>query len=228
MASKNDLVLLFQRPKEPVFGVKEDENGQKVRIDAPPEFYADRYKDIATEVQNRFGDDGIQRTVPIRSINLPNLDFANVVGRRKPFNLFSPAHKRASAQLIRIFVEASDVSTLMSLGAYVRDRVNGMMFQYCMSVAMQHRADTQDVALPSVAETFPEQFVDPQVFPQAREETSFVPTTVRQAIEIPLNYTANEKEPEQRLAYFREDIGVNLHHWHVSTTDDNRVFPGVN
>lgn len=38
---------------------------------------------------------------------------------------------------------------------------------------------------------------------------------------MPRNYTANEKENEQRLAYFREDIGVNLHHWHW-----HLVYPG--
>lgn len=26
--------------------------------------------------------------------------------------------------------------------------------------------------------------------------------------------TASDKEPEQRVAYFREDIALNLHHWH--------------
>jgi tyrosinase len=31
---------------------------------------------------------------------------------------------------------------------------------------------------------------------------------------IPTNLTASELEPEQRVAYFREDIGINLHHWH--------------
>lgn len=221
MATKQDLLLLFQRPHEPVFGVKEDENGQKVRIDAPPEFYSDKYKDIASEVQNRFGEDGVNRTVPISSIALPDLSFTNPIPRKKPFSLFNPTHKRIAARLIQLFMEAPDARALMALGAYTRDRVNEMLFQYAMSVAMQHRPDTQDVALPSVAETFPEQFVDPQVFPQARESTSFVPATVRQAIEIPPNYTANEKEPEQRLAYFREDIGVNLHHWHW-----HLVYPG--
>lgn len=33
-------------------------------------------------------------------------------------------------------------------------------------------------------------------------------------ITIPQNYTASDSEPEQRVAYFREDIGINLHHWH--------------
>lgn len=34
------------------------------------------------------------------------------------------------------------------------------------------------------------------------------------AIDIPMNFTASDREHEQRMAYWREDIGVNLHHWH--------------
>lgn len=41
-------------------------------------------------------------------------------------------------------------------------------------------------------------------------------------IEIPRNYTASDREKEQRLAYFREDIGVNSHHWHW-----HLVYPGM-
>lgn len=33
-------------------------------------------------------------------------------------------------------------------------------------------------------------------------------------IEIPRDYTASDLELEHLLAYFREDVGVNLHHWH--------------
>lgn len=41
-------------------------------------------------------------------------------------------------------------------------------------------------------------------------------------IEIKRNYTATDAEPEQRLAFFREDIGINAHHWHwhLGTTKD--------
>lgn len=31
---------------------------------------------------------------------------------------------------------------------------------------------------------------------------------------VPRDFTATDVEPEHRLAYFREDIGINLHHWH--------------
>ncbi|GAB0093865.1 Phenoloxidase 2 [Sergentomyia squamirostris] len=213
MASKKDLSLLFQRPFEPVFGVKSDESG-KVRVDVPPNFYTDKYKDISTEIESRFGEDDVNRTVPVRSVALPNLDFTNEVPRNKSFCIFNKRHKQIAGKLIEVFLDAPDVDSLFSIASYAHDRVNPLMYQYCLSVAMQHRADTQDQPIPSIAETFPNQFVAPQVFPDAREENNFVPEGVRRPIQIPLNYTASEKEEEQRLAYFREDIGVNLHHWH--------------
>lgn len=33
-------------------------------------------------------------------------------------------------------------------------------------------------------------------------------------LEIPRDFTASNLDPEHRLAYFREDLGINLHHWH--------------
>lgn len=31
---------------------------------------------------------------------------------------------------------------------------------------------------------------------------------------IPKDYTASDLDEEHRVAYFREDMGINLHHWH--------------
>ncbi|XP_055688055.1 phenoloxidase 2-like [Lutzomyia longipalpis] len=213
MATKKDLTLLFQHPFEPVFGVKNDETG-KVRVEVPPEFFTDKYQDVSSEITNRFGEDDVNRTIPVSSIIPPNIDFTKEVPRNKPFCIFNKRHKEIAGQLIQIFMDAPDVNTLFSYAAYAHDRVNPYMYQYCLSVAMQHRADTQDQPIPSVAETFPNQFIDPAVIPEAREQNSFVPEGVRRPIVIPLSYTASEREEEQRLAYFREDIGVNLHHWH--------------
>lgn len=51
--------------------------------------------------------------------------------------------------------------------------------------------------------------------------SNFIFLPHQMVIEIPRNYTASEREDEQRLAYFREDIGVNMHHWHW-----HLVYPG--
>lgn len=93
--------------------------------------------------------------------------------------------------------------------------------QYALATAVQHRNDTQDITLPSIVQQFPDQFVDSSVFPRAREEGSLVPSEDRIPMEIQMNFTASDREQEQRLAYFREDIGVNMHHWHW-----HLVYPG--
>ncbi|CAH1106364.1 unnamed protein product [Psylliodes chrysocephalus] len=106
------------------------------------------------------------------------------------------------------------VDDLLSIAVYTRDRVNPYLFNYCLSVALLHRPDTQDVDLPSFISAFPDKYVDSKVFAKAREEANIVPVGSRTPIEIAKDYTASDLEPEHRLAYFREDLGINLHHWH--------------
>lgn len=81
-------------------------------------------------------------------------------------------------------------------------------FQYALAIAVQHRQETQYIALPPIVHQFPDQFVDASIFPKAREEGSVVPAESRVPIQIELNFTGSERDLEQRLAYFREDIGV--------------------
>lgn len=63
-----------------------------------------------------------------------------------------------------------DVKLLMSVALYCKDRVNAYMFQYALAVAISHRPDTVDMNVPSVVNLFPDQFLDPGVFPRLREE----------------------------------------------------------
>lgn len=50
-----------------------------------------------------------------------------------------------------------------------------MLFQYCYSVAIQHRRDTRRIQVPPIAETFPSNFVEPSLLQEAREEASLIP-----------------------------------------------------
>lgn len=100
--------------------------------------------------------------------------------------------------------------------------MNSYLFQYALAVASAHRPDTRDIPTPNIVQVFPDQFVSPEVIPRLREESTLVPNEDRRPIEIPPSFTASEREEEQRLAYFREDIGVNSHHWHW-----HLVFPGA-
>lgn len=106
------------------------------------------------------------------------------------------------------------IEDLQSAAVYARDRLNIYLFSYAFSVTIIHRPDTQDLDIPPFVETFPEKFVDSQTFGDAREEATVVPEGSRMPIIIPREYTASDLEIEHRLWYFREDVGLNLHHWH--------------
>uniref|UniRef100_A0A182NH37 Tyrosinase copper-binding domain-containing protein n=1 Tax=Anopheles dirus TaxID=7168 RepID=A0A182NH37_9DIPT len=217
MSDANDLLALLQRPLEPTFLPKDD---GKTVIDLPDEFLTDRYRPIGAELQSRFSSDAEQR-IPVRQVTTPDLSFANGIERRGAFSLFIPKHREAATALINLFLQQPDVPTLMSVATYCRDRLNAVLFQYSLAVAVQHREDTKNVNIPSIVSLFPDQFVDPTVFPKLREEGSVVQQENRMVIDIKPNYTASDREDEQRMAYFREDIGVNMHHWHW-----HLVYPG--
>lgn len=198
---KDNLRLLFQKPLEPLFTIRD--NG-KTKIDLPVEYYTDRYKTIGPNlIDSRFSDD-VEKIVSVELVDLPDLSFADSLGKTAGFSLFNQKHKDMAARLTKIFMDSPNTSEFFSMAGYVRDRVNLYLFEYSLSVAMQHRADTKNIELPSIVQSFPNQFVDPSVFPRAREELSLIDEEKRNNIEIPLNFTANDKETEQCMAYFRE------------------------
>uniref|UniRef100_A0A1Y9H270 Tyrosinase copper-binding domain-containing protein n=1 Tax=Anopheles dirus TaxID=7168 RepID=A0A1Y9H270_9DIPT len=220
---------LQQHPYEPLFLPKND--GQ-LFYDLPESFFTDRYRPIGQNLINRFGAGAVQpagtsadtpamNRVAIGNITQPDIKFAEAIPRRGAFSLFVPEHRRIAGQLIELFIAQPDADTLGDVAAFARDRLNGPLFQYALSSALLHRTDTDSVPVPSFLHLFPDQFVDPSVFPRMREEGRAVLQPNRMAVDIPMNYTASDRVTEQRLAYFREDIGVNLHHWHW-----HLVYPG--
>lgn len=202
-------MLLFDRPQEPSFVPKGDKG---LAFEVPSKFLSDRYKPIGVQLEDRFGEGTTK--IKLTDIKEPNLTNILNLRRDENFSLFLPKHRGIAAELINIFLKAANIDELQSLGVYIRDRVNPYLFVYAFSVAILHRKDTQGMNPPNFAKTFPDKYFQNQVFTKAREETAVVPTGSRTPIEIPKDYSASDLDIEHRLAYFREDIGVNLHHWH--------------
>ncbi|KFB48434.1 AGAP004975-PA-like protein [Anopheles sinensis] len=217
MSDNKKLLALLQRPTEPTFFPKD---GGKTLVDLPENYLTDRYRPIGGSLQTRFSGEADTR-IPVRALPPPDLAFAEALPRRGNFSLFIPKHRQIAGELIALFMNQPNVDALMSAGSYARDRLNPILFQYAMSVAIQHREDTKNLNIPTFLELFPDSFIDPSTFPKLREEGSAVVQKDRITVDIEMNYTASDREEEQRLAYFREDIGVNLHHWHW-----HLVYPG--
>jgi hypothetical protein len=153
-------------------------------------------------------------TIPVRDAGVPDIKAASELDKQDNFSLFIPRHRKLASALTDVFLKARDIDQLQSYAVYARDRVNGQLFNYALSVALLHRPDTKDLNLPLFVESFPSKFIDSRSFGRAREEANVVQPGSRRPITIPRDYTASDLEPEHRLWYFREDLGVNLHHWH--------------
>jgi tyrosinase len=209
-ANPKNLLLLFQQPKQPVSSYKYI-NGSSVEIKLPDEYIdSERFGTLAP----RFGP-GASATVKVKKLDqLPNLAFAMQLDRDGAFSLFLENHILIASKLIDVLMAPKTIEDLMSLASYIRDRINPYLFQYAFSVVIAHRADTKDLNIPSFLETMPDQFIDPKVVPELAVRAANFDPNLNEPFKVPRQFTASGREEEQVMAYFREDIGVNLHHWH--------------
>ncbi|CAH2266231.1 phenoloxidase 1-like [Pararge aegeria] len=206
--------LLFDRPNEPMVSPKGDES---VLFELTEQFLGDEYKSNGIEINNRFGDTAT-RTVPLKGLRrTPAFTKARRLPTDEEFSVFLPAHQEMADEVIAelLAVPENQLQDLLSTCVYARVNLNPQLFNYCYSVALMHRRDTRNVPIQNFAETFPAKFVDSKVFSKARESAAVANKGgPRIAIVIPRDYTGTDLDIEHRLAYWREDIGINLHHWH--------------
>lgn len=77
-----------------------------------------------------------------------------------------------------------NVDELLSLACYARDRVNPYLFNYSLSVALLHRADTKNLDLPSLFSSFPDKFIGSDIFVRATEIANVLPEGSRVSVII--------------------------------------------
>lgn len=99
-ANKHNLLLLFDRPTEPVFLPKGKNNA---KFDVPSNLLSDRYSG-SPDIQERFGEEANERIPVSSNISIPNLKVPMSLGRDEQFTLLIPRHRRIAAHLVNIFL----------------------------------------------------------------------------------------------------------------------------
>lgn len=100
MANKKNLLLLFDRPLEPVFMEKGPNNSV---FDVPNRLLTDRYSKDAT-ITSRFGENAQEHIPVTANISIPNLNVPMQLDRDEQFSLFIPRHRKIAGHLINIFM----------------------------------------------------------------------------------------------------------------------------
>ncbi|XP_049851220.1 phenoloxidase 1-like isoform X2 [Schistocerca gregaria] len=214
---------LLERLNEPV-SVRKGIN-RTIVYKVPMEYLTDRFQGL--ELIDRSDLTVGVEEVDIKPITLPNISTAMELDWKATFSIFLPKHQKCAAQLMEIFLGLETIDDFTSASVYCRERINPNLYVYAVAVALFHRPDTQNWPPPSIAEIFPDKFLERGTFLKAREEANIAPAESRVPIEIPMDYTASNLEPEHHVAYFREDVGVGLVYWYWHMTYPQRGPPEV-
>lgn len=214
---------ILERLNEPI-SIRKGRN-RTLAYKVPVEYMTDRFKGLQL-IDRTDLSVGVEE-VDIKPISLPDISTAMELDRKAAFSIFVPKHQKCATRLMEIFLGLETIEDFTSASVYCRERLNHNLYVYAISVALFHRQDTQNWPPPSVAEIFPDKFLERGTFLKARSEANIVPAADRVPIEIPMDYTASNLEPEHRVAYFREDVGVGLAHWYWYLTYPQRGPPEV-
>ncbi|KAK8731632.1 hypothetical protein OTU49_007399, partial [Cherax quadricarinatus] len=128
------------------------------------------------------------------------------------FSLFNTRQREEALLLYDVLEHSKDWKTFSNNAAYFRKYINEGEFVYALYAAVIHSSLTENVVLPPLYEVTPHLFTNSEVIQQAYQaKMTQTPGRFRS------HFTGSKKNPEQRVAYFGEDIGLNTHHvtWHL-------------
>ncbi|XP_069954003.1 hemocyanin subunit-like [Cherax quadricarinatus] len=183
--------LLFK-----VYEVLRDGNLKRLGETFNPEADTSRYTDGGAAVQKL----------------LTELRDHRLLEQKHWFSLFNTRQREEALMLYDVLEHSKDWQTFISNAAYFRNRMNEGEFVYALYAAVTHSPLTKYVVLPPLYEVTPHLFTNSEVIQQA-----YHAKMTQTPGKFTSEFTGSQKNPEQRVAYFGEDIGLNTHHvtWHL-------------
>merc|ERR1712212_50158 len=128
------------------------------------------------------------------------------------FSLFNPRHREEALMLFDVLYHSKDFDTAKKNAAYFRERMNEGEFVYAVYVTVVHSPFGKGIVLPPLYEVTPHMFTNSEIIQKA-----YTAQMTQHAGVFDMQFTGTKKNPEQHVAYFGEDIGMNVHHvtWHM-------------
>ncbi|KAF2352639.1 Hemocyanin C-terminal, partial [Trinorchestia longiramus] len=143
---------------------------------------------------------------------LGEIEAGRVLKQHAIFSLFHDRHREEAIMLIHVLLNCKDFKTFINNAAYFREKMNEGEFVYALYVAVTHSELTTDVVLPPLYEVTPHLFTNSEIINKA-----YSAKMTQTPGKFKMEFTGSKTNPEQSVAYFGEDIGMNSHHvhWHM-------------
>lgn len=143
------------------------------------------------------------------------LPLARSIPRGAIFSIFVKSHRLAAKELCDYFMEASSVKELKQREEKVRGFINEKLFVFALSFVIIRKQEMRHLRLPSIVEVFPSMFVPVTTVSEMEQEAKRSnPDQEIIITEYGPEFSSTHLKPEHRVAYWREDYGINSHHWH--------------
>ncbi len=141
--------------------------------------------------------------------------------RGKLFSVFKEAHAKEAATLYNFLINLESYDDFILACEELKKQRNEGLYLYALTVALLNRPDTAKVDIPPLWELNPHAyFTTPAIyrakFQAEQNEAKLDDTqdTIPAPLIVPIFKTGTYLDPEQKVAWWREDIGLNAHHFH--------------
>ncbi|XP_047489433.1 phenoloxidase 1-like [Penaeus chinensis] len=208
--SQKNLMYLFELPYD---SISLPRSGGKIHFDVEND--VSRPPVVAT----RLGGGIPVETMPVPDrgdVPLQNLGTATTVPLGSPFSFFIKTHRQAAKDLCDVFMKTKNAEDLLQVAARVHGHVNETLYIYALSFVILRKKELRNSRLPSIIEVFPGKFILQEKLMEAQLEInrSDPNESTPIVVEHGLEFAGTQLKPEHRLSYWREDYGINAHHWH--------------
>ncbi|XP_071532774.1 pseudohemocyanin-2-like [Panulirus ornatus] len=132
--------------------------------------------------------------------------------KKRIVTALTPRDLEQAIMLFEAFMQCMDWHTLVSNAAYFRERMNELQFIYAVFAAAKHSPLGEHLVLPPLYEITPHFYADTRVIMEAyKAKMTATPALIK------MGFTGTKRNPEQKVAYFTEDIGLSTHYvnWHM-------------
>merc|ERR1712002_574845 len=154
-----------------------------------------------------YDDGGAAATALMKELNDHRL-----LERHHWFSLFNTRQREEALMLFKVLLHCRSWDCGVKNAAFFRERMNEGEFIYALYAVISHSRHGEVLVLPPMYEVNPHLFTNSEVIQKA-----YTAQMTQTPGNFEMHFTGTMKNPEQHVAYFGEDIGMNVHHvtWHV-------------
>ncbi|XP_038068636.1 hemocyanin AA6 chain-like isoform X2 [Patiria miniata] len=150
-----------------------------------------------------------------------------ILAKGHQFSIFKKSHADEAATVVNYLVSCDCFEKFQEDATRLREILNEGIYLYAISTAVLHRKDTSSTLLPPLWQVNPRNYFPGPIIKRAFDQARRGKSDASDGSTPPAFTTGSNRDPEFKLAWWREDCGFNAHHYHWHQSYPWRGVNGV-